>query len=101
MPLTGHLIDALVVDPRLTHLHRTCGCGHLPRLMEPVADHQPMPIGIHFAAERLDMGRNLSQQCRRQHLPRAVADNLIKQRPARRIGRGRVFNYFEHEGVPS
>ena len=30
-----------------------------------------------------------------------ITDNLIKQRPTRRIGHGRVFNYFEHQGVPS
>ena len=30
LPLTGHLVDALVVDPRLPHRHRPGRRGHLP-----------------------------------------------------------------------
>ena len=91
LPLPGHLIDALVVDPRLTDLHRTRRRGHLPRLMEAVADHQPTTVGVDLAAVRLDIGRDLGLQRRRQHLPGAVADNLIEQRRARHVGLGRVF----------
>jgi hypothetical protein len=60
-----------------------------------------MPVGVHLATKRLHMGGDLGQQRRRQHLPGAVADNLIEHRPGRRVGHGRVFNYFEHQGVPS
>ena len=46
------------------------------------------------------MSGHLSPQRRRQHLLRTIPDNLIQQRPARRVGLGRVLNYLEHEGVP-
>src|SRR5215203_6191524 len=45
--------------------------------------------------DRIDVGRDLSLQRRRQHLPGAVANNLIQNR-ARHIGLGRLLNYLEH-----
>jgi hypothetical protein len=61
--------------------------------MEAMADHQPAPIAIHLTRMRLDVSRDLGQQRRRQHLPGTVADNLIEQRRADRVGLGEVFNY--------
>ena len=46
--------------------------------------------GVHLATKRPDTGGNLGQQRRRQHLSAAVADILIEQRPARRVGHGSV-----------
>ena len=100
-PLTRRLVDALVVDPWLTHRHRTRRRGHLPGRMKAVADHQPSAVGVNLATMRLDVTGNLGQQRRGQHLPGTVADNLIEQRRADRVGLGGDFNYFEHEGVPS
>ena len=45
-----------------------------------VADHQPPALLVELACERIDVGGDLGLQRRRQHLPGAVADDLIKQR---------------------
>ena len=95
-PFPGRLIHPAVIDPRLPDRHRPGRRGHLPRRMEAVAHHQPMPVGIHQIPVRLDVGGHLSQQRRRQHLLRTVPTNLIQQRPADRLGVSRVLNYLEH-----
>ena len=45
-------IDPLVMDPGLTHLHRPSRRGHLPRLMGPIANHQPESVAIHVTTMR-------------------------------------------------
>ena len=63
-----------------------------------VADHQPPALLVELACERIDVGGDLGLQRRRQHLPGAVADDLIKQRPTGRlVGHRSVVNYLEHE----
>ena len=69
--------------------------------MEAVADHQPAAIGVDLATVRLDIGGDLGLQRRRQHLPGAVADDLIEHRRAGLVGLRTFLDYFEHEGVPS
>ena len=81
MPLTGLLIDALVVDPRRPHRHRTRRGHHLPLGVVAVADHQPVTVLVDLVGELLDVGGDLGLQRRRQHLPGTVADDLIEQRP--------------------
>jgi hypothetical protein len=52
-PLTGLSVDALVIDPRLPHPHRTRRRDHLPRLVEAVADHQPMTHFVELAPRKV------------------------------------------------
>ena len=47
--------------------------------MKAVADHQPAALLVHLAAVSVDERRDLGLQRRRQHLPGAVADDLIQQ----------------------
>ena len=61
-----------------------------------VSDHQPVSVFVELACERLDVGGDLGLQRRGQHLPSAVADDLIEQRPTSRlVGRRSVVNYLE------
>jgi hypothetical protein len=66
-----------------------------------VTDYQPVTGLVDLIRERLDMGGDLGLQRRRQHLPGAVADQLIQQRPTHR-GRGvllglvLLLDYLEH-----
>ena len=69
--------------------------------MGAVAHHQPAPIGVDLTTVGVDERSHLSLQRRRQHLPRAVADNRIQQRRAGLVGLRTFLDYFEHEGVPS
>ena len=48
--LTGRLVDALVVDPRLPHRDRSRSRGHLPGAVVAVADHQPVPVLVDLVA---------------------------------------------------
>jgi hypothetical protein len=59
LPLAGGLVDALVVDPRLTHRHRAGRRGDLPRVVEPVADHQLVAVLVDLVPMRLDVCGNL------------------------------------------
>jgi hypothetical protein len=43
-----------------------------------------MPILINHIPVGFDIGGDLSLQCRGQHLPRTVADDLIQQRRTQR-----------------
>ena len=97
----GHLVDAPVVDPRLPHRHRPRRGGHLPRLVVPVAHHHPMPLLVDQMRVGVDIGGDLGQQSRGQHLPRAVANQLVEQRPTHRrrgvlVGLGLFLDYLEH-----
>jgi hypothetical protein len=65
-----------------------------------VADHQPAAVGVDLVGVGVDVGRDLGPQRRRQHLPGAVAHDLIEQRPAGLVGLGSFLNYREHQGVP-
>jgi hypothetical protein len=49
--------------------------------VEAVADHQPSPGFVELVLESLDVGGDLGLQRRGQRLPRAVADDLVEQRP--------------------
>jgi hypothetical protein len=66
----------------------------------PVAHHQPPAVPVELIGELLHIGGDLSMQCRRQHLPGAVADDLVQQRPtstaAVLVGGFRAVNYREH-----
>ncbi len=94
-------IDTFVVDPRGPHLHRT-GCGqHLARLVVAVADHQSVAVVIALVSELRHVGGDLGLQRRGQHLPSAITDNLIQQRPTSTtvgvvVGLRAVVNYGEH-----
>ncbi len=80
--------------------HRPGRGGHLPRLVVAVADHQPPAVLVDLVGVRLDVGRDLRLQRRRQHPPRPVADDLIQQRRARHLGRVVAprprLDYLEH-----
>ena len=69
--------------------------------METVAHHQPAPVAVHLTTMSGDIGDDLGLQRRRQHLPGAVADDLIQHRRAGPVGLRTFLDYFEHEGVPS
>ena len=101
VPLTAHLIDALVVDPRPPHRDRTGRRGHLPLGVMTVADHQPTAIGVDLPSMGLDMGGDLGLQRGRQHLPGTITDNLIQQRRAGLVGLRTFLDYREHEGYLS
>jgi len=96
---TGLGVDALVVDPGRSHRHRTRRREHLPRLVEAVADQQPVTRFVDLVGVGVDVGGDLGLQRRREHCPCTVADDLVEQRPVRRtvlVGRIRVVDYLEH-----
>jgi integrase len=69
--------------------------------MVAVADHQPVTILIDQMRVGVDVGGDLGPQRRGQHLPSAVADQIVQQRPADRrrgvlVGLGLVVDYLEH-----
>jgi len=69
--------------------------------VEAVADHQPVPVLIDLVLVCLDVGGNLGQKRRREHLPRTVAGELVEQRPTdgRRdvlLGPVLLVDYLEH-----
>ena len=100
LALPAGLIDPAVVDPGLAHRHRTRGGAHLPRLVVAVADHQPVSVLVDLVGVGRDVGRDLGLQRRREHLPRAVTDDLIEQRPTTRgrvdAGLDVLLDYLEH-----
>jgi len=90
-----------VVDPRRTHWHRPGRSRDLPGLVEAVADHQSTPGLVDLMGERVDVRGDLGLQRRGQHRPRAVTDQLVKQRSADRsrcvlVGLGLFLDYLEH-----
>ncbi|BBX35944.1 hypothetical protein MMAGJ_52260 [Mycolicibacterium mageritense] len=93
-------VDTLVVDPG-AHRDRTGGGHHLTFVVIPVAHHQPVPILIDLIDELVDIGGDLSAQCRGEHLPGPVTHDLIEDRAvlAGRVGTFVVVDYREHEGV--
>jgi hypothetical protein len=48
-----------------------------------VAHHQPVTVLVALVGELLDISADPGPQCRGQHLPGAVADDLVEQRPMR------------------
>ena len=62
----GHVVDATV--PEMV----ARGRGHLPRLVEAVTDHQPVPVLIHRTGVSVDVGGDLGAQCRGE--PRVDAE---------------------------
>lgn len=68
--------------------------------MTAVANHQPATLLVQLVRVRLDIGRDLGSQRGREHLPRAVAHDLIQQRPAdnsrRDAGLRLLLDYREH-----
>ncbi len=99
LALTAGLIDALVIDTGCSHPHRTRRSDHLPRLVEPVADHQLVTCFVDLTQVGIDVGGDLGLQRSREHRPRTVTHDLVKQRPARRavlVGRIRIVDYREH-----
>ena len=93
MPLTGGLVDTLVVDPRRNHLDRAGRGQHLPRLGSAVSHHQPVAVLVELVGVRLDIRGDLGLQRRGEHPPRAIAHDLIDQRPA---DRGRLARRLHH-----
>ena len=92
-------VDALVVDPRGFHGHRTRGGQHLAFAVITVAYHQPIPVLVDLAGMGIDIGGDLGPQRRCEHCPCTITHDLIEQRPARRpvlVGRIRVVDYLEH-----
>ena len=63
-----------------------------------VSDHQPPTRLVELVDERVDVGGDLGLQRDGKHLPSAVPDDLIKQRPTGRlVGHLDVVDYLEHE----
>lgn len=56
LALPGGLVEALVVDPRLTHRDRPGRGCDLPRVVEAVADHQPVSVLVDLSRMGLDVG---------------------------------------------
>jgi hypothetical protein len=83
LPLTGIRVHPAVVDPRRGHRHRTRRGQHLTFMVIPIAHHQTPAVLINLIGELLHIGAELGLQRRRQHLPRTVADDLVKQRATR------------------
>ena len=81
LALSRRLVDALVVDPRLTHRHRSRRRADLPFSVVAVADHQPMTGLVDLVRECLDVRGDLGLQRCRQHRPGTVAHQLVQQRP--------------------
>ncbi len=103
LPLAGDLVDALVVDPGLTHRHRPDRGDDLPRGVEAVAHHQPVAVLVNLTGVGLDVRGDLGQQRRGEHLPGAVAGELVEQRPTHRrrgadvlLGLVLLVDYLEH-----
>jgi hypothetical protein len=100
-PLAAVFVDALVVDPRRPHQHRTRRRAHLPLRVVPVADHQPATRLVDLVGVGVYVRSDLSLQRRRQHRPRAVTGKLVKQRPADScrgvcVGLVLLVDYLEH-----
>src|SRR4051795_11224678 len=72
----------------------------LPRGVGPLRAPPPPAALVALPGMRLDVGRDLGLQRRGQHLPGAVADDLIEQRPARHdvvlVRLHGVVDYLEH-----
>lgn len=68
--------------------------------METVADHQAPAVLVDLVVVGLDIGGDLGQQRRRQHLPCTVAGELVGQRPTDRrhdvLGLALLVDYLEH-----
>jgi hypothetical protein len=96
----GGLVDALVVDPRRPHRHHARRRGHLPRLLIPITDHQPVTLRIELVDVSGRVGGDLRGQRRGQHPPSTIAHDLIEQRlPGRQaaaVGAGLIVDYLEH-----
>src|SRR6185312_6490674 len=61
---------------------------------------QPATLVVDLSGMGRDIAGDLGAQRSCQHLLGTIADDLIEQRPADRVGLGGVLNYLEHEGVP-
>jgi hypothetical protein len=72
----------------------------IPRLVVTVTHHQPVAVLVAFAGELGDVGVHPGPQRLGQHPPRALAHDLVDQRPTQRagpvVGASAVFNYLEH-----
>jgi hypothetical protein len=97
-PFTGIRVHA-VVDPRRPHRDRARTGQHVTLVVIAVAHHEPAAVLIDLIDELFHIRCNRGLQRRGQHLPSAVADDLIKQRPRRSrvvVRRSGVVNYREH-----
>ena len=74
-------VDALVVDPRGFHRHRTRGGQHLAFAVITIAYHQPIPVLVDLAGMSIDIGGHLGPQRRCEHCPCAVAHDLSSNDP--------------------
>ena len=83
----GHLVDALVIDPRRPHRHRTRRGHHLPLGVVTVAHHQPVTGFVELVGVRRDIRGDLGMQRRCEHLPGTVTHDLIEQPTAKVIQR--------------
>ncbi len=103
LPLTGVWVDALVVDPRCLHRNRTRSGHHLPLVVGAVTHHQTVPVLIDLIGELVDVGGDLGAQCRGEHLPSTVSDDLIEDGAvlASRVGTFVGVDYREHEACLS
>ena len=73
-------IYALVVDPRRTDADRPRGGQHVALVMMAIAHHQTPAAIVDLIAELINVGSDLGGQRRREHLPSAIADDLVEQR---------------------
>ena len=83
MPLPGIGVDTAVVDPRRPHADRPRRSQHVALVVMAVAHHQTPAVLVDLITELVDIGGDLGGQGRGEHLPGAVADDLIEQRPTR------------------
>jgi hypothetical protein len=65
LPFTGISVDALVIDPRRGHRHRTRRGQHLALVVIAVAHHQPVAVLVDLAGMGVDVGGHLGPQRRR------------------------------------
>ncbi|GAA3131993.1 hypothetical protein GCM10020255_006030 [Rhodococcus baikonurensis] len=97
MTFTCFRVDALVVDPGSFHVDRARGGQDVAFCVVSVADHQAVPVLVEVVSELVDVGGNLRLQRGCEHLPGAVADDLVEQgAPVVVVGLVFVVYYREH-----
>jgi len=72
-------VNTFIVDLRCLHRHRTGGGQLLPLVVNTLAGYQLATVLVERVSELFDIGRDLGLQRCGQHLPGAVADNVIQQ----------------------
>jgi hypothetical protein len=81
LPLMSIGVDTAVVDPRRPNADRPRGGQNVALVVKAIAHHQTPAVLVDLITELVDIGGDLGGQRRREHLPGAVADDLIEQRP--------------------